>query len=121
MPLITIARITAVPVSVWLITALTFNADYRTDNIFAVPDFAFSLLLLVAAVLPRRFAVPALITGFYFGSGVITIAALERFDLGQPAQGTLNLVIVAAYLTVAVLLTLDHGRMRMPVHAGSPG
>ncbi|MEU2174974.1 MULTISPECIES: hypothetical protein [Nocardia] len=69
-------RVIAVPVSVWLIAALAFNADYRADNIFALPDAAFSLLLLIAAALPTRPAVPTLITGFLFGAGVITVAAL---------------------------------------------
>ncbi|MFC4123990.1 hypothetical protein [Nocardia rhizosphaerae] len=116
---LTIARILAVPVSAWLIIALIVNADYRADNIFAVPDFTFSLLLLIAAFLPRRLATPSLLAGFYFGSGVITIAALDRFDHGQAPQGILNLIIAAAYLATALLLTLDHRRALAP--AGSTG
>lgn len=115
MSLLTLARIVAVPVSAWLIIALTVNPDYRADNIFAVPDFTFSLLLLIAAFLPRRLATPALLAGFYFGAGVITIAALERFELGQAPQGWLNLTIAALYVTVAALLTLD--RTTTPSHA----
>ncbi|MFC4375171.1 hypothetical protein ACFO5K_13810 [Nocardia halotolerans] len=111
MSLIVIARIAAIPVSVWLIAALTFNAEYRTDNIFAVPDFAFSLVLVVAAFLPRRIAEPALTAGFFFGSGVITIAALERLDHGQSGQAVLNLVIAAVYSALALLLvTARSGR-----------
>ncbi|NNH70004.1 hypothetical protein HLB23_09030 [Nocardia uniformis] len=112
MSLLTVARIAAIPVSVWLIAALTFNADYRMDNIFAVPDFSFSLVLLVAAFLPRRFAEPALMAGFYFGSGVITIAALNRLDQGETGQTVLNLAIAATYLALALSLTVASGRMR---------
>ncbi|MEU4837241.1 hypothetical protein [Nocardia testacea] len=106
MSLVTLARIAAVPVSSWLIAMLTFDADYRADNMFAVPDTAFSLLLLVAAVLPVRIAVPALTVGYLFGSGVITIAALDRFEQGQSGQGGLNLAIAGAYLVLALLLIL---------------
>ncbi|WP_159843829.1 hypothetical protein [Nocardia sp. CY41] len=103
MPIL-LARVIAVPVSLWLIAALAVNADYRADNIFALPDAAFSLLLLIAAALPTRPAVPALITGFLFGAGVITVAALDRFDRTDTPQGILNLVVAAVYLTCAVLL-----------------
>ncbi|WP_280396685.1 hypothetical protein [Nocardia carnea] len=98
------ARVAAVPVSLWLIVLLIADPAYRADNIYAVPDFTFSLLLLTAAFLPTRIAVPAMITGFLFGAGVITIAALDRFDQGQTPQGILNLAIVALYLATAALL-----------------
>jgi uncharacterized BrkB/YihY/UPF0761 family membrane protein len=117
MSLITLARIAAVPVSSWLILMLTFDPGYRADNMFAVPDAAFSLLLLVGAVLPTHTAVPALIVGYLFGSGVITIAALDRFQQGQTGQGVLNLAIVAMYLAVALLLIVRPGAGRMPQHA----
>jgi hypothetical protein len=116
---ITFARITAVPVSVWLIAALTFNADYRADNIFTGPDFAFSLVLLVAAFLPRRIAEPALIAGFYFGAGVITVAALDRLDHGETGQTALNLAIAAAYLCIALVLALRRGRASEGRYAGA--
>lgn len=123
MSLITIARIAAIPVSVWLIAALTLDAEYRTDNIFAVPDFAFSLVLVVAAFLPRRIAEPTLTAGFFFGSGVITIAALERLDQGQVGQAVLNLVIVAVYSTLALLLVTARGGREAtgPGRVGVPG
>ncbi|WP_280397835.1 hypothetical protein [Nocardia carnea] len=106
MSLITVARIAAVPVSSWLIIMLTIDADYRADNMFAVPDAAFSLLLLVGAALPVRIAAPALTVGYLFGSGVITIAALDRFEQSQTSQGVLNLAIAGAYLVLALLLIL---------------
>ncbi|WP_157555454.1 hypothetical protein [Nocardia crassostreae] len=43
-------------------------------------------------------------SGFLFGAGVITVAAIDRFDHGETPQGILNLVIVAIYLATAVLL-----------------
>ncbi|MGK8486575.1 hypothetical protein [Nocardia asiatica] len=103
MPIL-LARVIAVPVSLWLIAVLAFNPDYRADNIFALPDAAFSLLLLIAAALPARAALPALIAGFLFGAGVITVAALDRFDRDNTPQGILNLVIAAIYVLSAVLL-----------------
>ncbi|MEV6324991.1 hypothetical protein AB0M45_28000 [Nocardia sp. NPDC051787] len=112
MSLNAVARVCAIPVSLWLITALILNADYRADNIFAAPDFTFSLVLLIAAFLPWRFAIPALTAGYFFGSGVITVAALDRFDHGESPQGTINLIIAAVYLTVALLLVLRVGRTR---------
>ncbi|WP_454198280.1 hypothetical protein [Nocardia sp. Marseille-Q1738] len=107
-----VARVCAIPVSLWLITALIVDADYRADNIFAAPDFTFSLVLLIAALLPWRFAIPALTAGYFFGSGVITVAAFNRFDRGESSQATINLIIAAVYLTVALLLVLRVGRTR---------
>ncbi|MEU2030822.1 hypothetical protein [Nocardia amamiensis] len=110
----TVARVCAIPVSLWLITALIVDADYRADNIFAAPDFTFSLVLMIAAFLPWRSAAPALTAGYFFGSGVITVAALNRFDHGESAQGTVNLIIAAVYLTVALLLVLRIKRTPAP-------
>lgn len=98
------ARIIAVPVSLWLLAALAVDADYRADNIFALPDAAFSLVLLISAVLPARLAVPGLTAGFFFGSGVVTVAAVDRFTRDEPAQGILDLVIAAIYLGIAARL-----------------
>ncbi|NEW34399.1 hypothetical protein GV791_17805 [Nocardia cyriacigeorgica] len=114
MPTIMFARIAAVPVSAWLIIQLTFDAGYRADNIFAAPDFAFSLVLLIAAFLPTRIAVPALTAGFFFGSGVITVAALDRFDRAQVGAGVLDLVIAAIYLVCAGLLVSRVPRRMAP-------
>ncbi|MBF6090096.1 hypothetical protein [Nocardia cyriacigeorgica] len=105
MSTIVFARIAAVPVSAWLIVQLTVDAGYRADNIFAAPDVAFSTVLLIAAFLPTRSAVPVLTAGFFFGSGVITVAALDRFHREQAGAGVLDLVIAAVYLTCAVLLS----------------
>ncbi|RBO90192.1 hypothetical protein [Nocardia puris] len=110
MNLLTMARIAAVPVSLWLLIALIANPEYRTHNIFTVPDFGFSLYLLAVAALPTRIAAPALTAGFCFGAGVITVAAIDRFDRGDTAQGALNLLIVAAYLVVATLLLRRQAR-----------
>ncbi|WP_416565402.1 hypothetical protein [Nocardia testacea] len=114
MSLIAIARIAAVPVSSWLITMLAFDADYRADNIFAVPDAVFSLLLLVGAVLPARTAVPALTVGYLFGSGVITIAALDRLQQGETGLGLLDFAIAGLYLAVAFLLITRSARVLTP-------
>ncbi|WP_157172211.1 hypothetical protein [Nocardia pneumoniae] len=114
----TVARVCAIPVSVWLIIALIVDADYRADNIFAAPDFTFSLVLLIAAFLPWRFAIPALTAGYFFGSGVITVAALNRFDHGESGQGILDLIIAAVYLTVASLLVLRVERASAPAPRG---
>ncbi|MGK8523857.1 hypothetical protein ACRS6B_20970 [Nocardia asteroides] len=114
MSLSTIARACAVPVSLWLMAALAFDPGYRADNIFAVPDFTFSLLLLIAAFLPWRIALPSLTAGYFFGSGVITIAAFDRFHEGQPIQGAIDSVIAAIYLSVASLLILRTVRTRTP-------
>ncbi|WP_330232261.1 hypothetical protein OHA40_07055 [Nocardia sp. NBC_00508] len=118
MSLNTAARVCAIPISLWLITALTADADYRANNIFAAPDFTFSLVLLIAAFLPWRLASPALTAGFFFGSGVITVAAINRFDHGEATQGITNLIIAAVYLTVALLLVLRVERTPSPAPQG---
>ncbi|WP_040836378.1 hypothetical protein [Nocardia brevicatena] len=110
------ARIVAVPVSVWLVGAPIFDADYRADSIFAAPDLVFSLVLLVGAALPTATSVPVLITGFLFGSGVVTIAALERLDHNETPQAILDFVVAAVYLVTAV--TLIHRRSETVPTAG---
>lgn len=112
--MVLLARIAALPVSLVLIWWLAFDADYRADNIFALPDLAFSILLVVAAFLPRRAAVPLLAVGFYFGSGVITVAAFERLAQGETGPGTLNFAIVAVYLAMALLLSFKVGLTARP-------
>ncbi|WP_030158168.1 hypothetical protein [Glycomyces sp. NRRL B-16210] len=108
------ARILALPVSLVLIWWLASDADYRSDNIFALPDLAFSLLLVVAAFLPRRAAVPLLTVGFYFGSGVITVAAFERLAGGDTGPGVLNFAIAALYLATALVLSFKVGLTSRP-------
>lgn len=103
------ARVLALPVSLILVWWLATDADYRSDNIFALPDLAFSLLLIVAAFLPRRAAVPLLTVGFYFGSGVITVAAFERLAQSETGPGTLNFAIAAIYLAMALILSFKVG------------
>ncbi|MGI5219168.1 hypothetical protein [Nocardia sp. CA-290969] len=65
-------------------------------------------------MLPIRIAVPALTVGYLFGSGVITIAALDRFEQGQTGQGMLNLAIAGAYLILALLLILRSAAVPTP-------
>ncbi|WP_024805504.1 hypothetical protein [Nocardia sp. BMG51109] len=108
MPVV-LARILAVPVSVWL--PATLDAGYRADNIFALPDAAFSPVPPVAAVAPTRLAAPALTAGFFFGSGVITVAPPTGFARDEFAQGVLDLVVAAGYLGAAALL-VARGPMR---------
>ncbi|UAK30849.1 hypothetical protein K8O92_23605 [Nocardia asteroides] len=110
MTLIDVARACAIPVSLWLLATLILDPGYRANNIFAAPDFGFSLVLLIAAFLPRRTALPSLMAGYFFGSGVITIAALDRFYRSESVRGIVDSIIAATYLSVALLLFHRIGR-----------
>ncbi|WP_159930205.1 MULTISPECIES: hypothetical protein [Nocardia] len=110
MTLINVARACAIPVSLWLPATLILDPGYRANNIFAAPDFGFSLVLLIAAFLPRRTALPSLMAGYFFGSGVITIAALDRFYRSESVRGIVDSIIAATYLSVALLLFHRIGR-----------
>ncbi|WP_039823512.1 hypothetical protein [Nocardia testacea] len=68
----------------------------------------------MGAVLPARTAVPALTVGYLFGSGVITIAALDRLQQGETGLGLLDFAIAGIYPAVAFLLITRSAR----THAG---
>lgn len=114
MTVVLAARLLALPVSLFLIWRLTFDADYRSDNIFAVPDYAFSVLLVVAAFLPKRAAVPLLAIGFYFGSGVVTAAAFGRLAAAETGNAVVNFAVVVVYMAVALMLSFKVGLTSRP-------
>ncbi|MFG3338960.1 hypothetical protein [Glycomyces sp. NPDC048151] len=107
-----LARILALPVSLNLIWRLSTDAAYREGNIFLVPDLSFSILLVAAALMPRRLAVPLLSVGFYLGAGVVFVAGFDRLDQGQTGAAAVDYAIAAVYLAAAVGLSLPGWRRR---------
>jgi hypothetical protein len=70
MSLLTAARIVAVGLSLTTFVFLFLHDSFRSDNLFLVPDLVLCTALVVAAALPGRFAVPALIAAFGMTCGV---------------------------------------------------
>ena len=103
MTLTLISRFAAVIVCLPLATALIINSEYRSDNIFAVPDLIGCAILLTAALLPTKKVQLPFTIGFGWMAGVITTAAFGRLNSGDPTNALLNLAIATTYLVLAVL------------------
>lgn len=99
MALLTAARIIAAGLSVTTFVFLFLHDSWRSDNLFLVPDLALCAVLLVAAALPARFAVPALIGAFglaggVFATSVSSYAVDGEFGLPSALGVALSLVMV---------------------------
>ncbi|GAA1566936.1 hypothetical protein GCM10009789_20540 [Kribbella sancticallisti] len=70
MTLLTAARIIAAGLSLTTFVFLFLHDSFRSGNLFLVPDLVLCAALLIAAALPRQFAVPALIGAFGMAAGV---------------------------------------------------
>jgi hypothetical protein len=100
--IILFSRVVAVAVCAPLAALILFNAEYRSDNIFAVPDLIGCAVLLTAAFLPARRAQPVFAVGFGYMAGVITVATFGRLDNGDTANVVLNGVIVVVFAALAI-------------------
>ncbi|THV39686.1 hypothetical protein [Glycomyces buryatensis] len=96
-----ISRIVAVAVCAPLAAQLAFDADYRADNIFAIPDAIGCAVLLVSAVLPAKRAEVGLTAGLGYMGGVVMVAAFGRIDSGDTFNAVLNFVIAAVFTVLA--------------------
>ncbi|BCJ67619.1 hypothetical protein [Polymorphospora rubra] len=77
MTVVSISRVAAVAVSTGTFVFLFVNGSWRRDNLFLVPDLVLCALLAVAAALPARTAVPAMVLAFGVSAGVLMTATSE--------------------------------------------
>ncbi|XVQ08004.1 hypothetical protein ACQP1W_36325 [Spirillospora sp. CA-255316] len=109
MELITASRVLAVIFSAGTFVFLFLHDSWRGDNLFLVPDLILCGLLLVAAVLPRRHAVPALAFSFAMCTGVFTASVSSYAVRGE--LGTASFVgVVGCAVMAALLLTRGASR-----------
>lgn len=108
--LLPVGRFVAVAVAVPTLAVLFLDEGFRADNLFLVPDLALCAMLVVGAVLPRRYAIAVLPLGFGFGAGVITTAVFSYVSRGAPLEGIRTMVVAAVCLVMAALLAARGAR-----------
>ena len=102
----TLARCGAVVTGLIMLCYLvTRTPVVRFDSAFFVPDALVTALLLVAAPMPRRWAVPALLFAFAWTAGIITVSLFTYITRGEFAWG--NFALVAGTLTLAGVLVRE--------------
>ncbi len=74
---------------------------FRTDNIFLVPDLVLAVLLVAAALSPKRIAPPLLLAAFSLSAGVFMTAFASSMVAGR-----LNIPSLAATLGSLLGMTL---------------
>lgn len=74
-----------------------------TSALFRVPDLAVGAVLVLAALLPRGAAVPALIGANGYALGVFSVALADYLVPGRPVQ---PLLIAGMAVNLAVILLL---------------
>ncbi len=103
MTLLAIARLIAAGLSLTTFVFLFLHDSFRSDNLFLVPDLVLCAALLIAAVLPRQFAVPALIGAYGMAVGVFATSVSSYAVDGE--FGLPSMLGVATSLVMAVLLS----------------
>jgi hypothetical protein len=103
MTLLTAARIVAAGLSLTTFVFLFLHDSFRSGNLFLVPDLVLCTALMVAAALPRAFAVPALIGAFGMAVGVFATSVSSYAvdgELGLPSTlGVGTSLVMAALLS----------------------
>ncbi|TDD25349.1 hypothetical protein [Nonomuraea diastatica] len=121
MNVVTVARGAAAAMSLIMAGYLALDGAHRPDNPFLWPDAAVAVFLAVASALPRRPAPIAMIVGFGWSAGVLTVSVFSYVVRGEFAWPNVALVVVA--LTAAALLgrhlMTPAARGRVPVDAAN--
>ncbi|MDR7384863.1 hypothetical protein [Promicromonospora iranensis] len=110
MTLLRTARIVAaIQATVMTVYFLVTNA-VRADNPFFVPDLLLTVLLVVAASLPARWAVPALVFAFGLAAGVWTVSLSHYAVRGELVDGLDHLPLIGACVVQSLFLIRHLGR-----------
>ena len=112
------ARIVAVILATIMLVYLVISGAIRGDNAFLVPDLLLSVLLLVAAGLPARWAVTVLLFAFGLAVGVWTASLSHYAVRGELVDGLDHLPLIAACVIQSVFLVRLLGRDRSGTPAG---
>lgn len=99
----TAARVAAVAVSLGTFGFLFVSDAWRADNLFLVPDLILCVLLVAAAAMRGRMAVPALILALGLAAGVLITSAASYAVDGRLGAGSLA-GAVGALVTAVVLV-----------------
>ncbi|HEY0691102.1 MAG TPA: hypothetical protein VGD71_18940 [Kribbella sp.] len=104
------SRVAAVALSAGTFLFLFLNSSWRRDNLFLVPDLILCVLLLVAASLPARHAVPVMIFSFGLTAGVL-MTSVSSFAV-DGRLGPASLASAIAAVVMAGVLIRTHLRSR---------
>ena len=111
--------------------ALFMAAYFLTDNFggssvrslgnpFLVPDLLIVVLLGIAAVLPRRLAVPALIFALAWAAAVWAVSLSHWLVDGELARGLGHLTLIIPAVVAAVLVVAGTGKASESRAPGAP-
>jgi ABC-type dipeptide/oligopeptide/nickel transport system permease component len=119
------ARVVAAILATVMLVFLALTGAIRADNPFMVPDLLLSVLLLVTACLPARWAAPALLFAFGLASGVWTASLSHYAVRGELVDGLDHLPLIGACVIQSVFLVRrlirgPVGTPRDPAPAGEP-
>jgi hypothetical protein len=98
------ARFVAIAIVLVMVWYFATRDVIRSDNPFWVPDALLGVLLLTAAVLPRRLAAPSLIFAFGFASAVFSVSLSTYVVRGAFADGANHIALIAPMLVMAAWL-----------------
>ena len=99
---LTVGRVAAVALSLGTFGFLFVSDAWRADNLFLVPDLVLCVLLVAAAAVRGRPAVPALILALGLASGVLMTSVSSYAVEGR--LGAASLAGALGALAVAVVL-----------------
>lgn len=74
------------------------------NKLFQVPDLAVGAALVIAALLPRPAAVPALIAASAYALGVFSVALADYLVPGRPVSPLLIAGMAVNFATILLLL-----------------
>ncbi|WP_129789378.1 hypothetical protein [Promicromonospora panici] len=106
------ARVVAVLLATVMIVFLVVSGAIRPDNAFLVPDLLLSVLLLIAASLPSRWAATVLLFAFGLAVGVWTASLSHYAVRGELVDGLDHLPLIAACVIQSLFLVRLIGRER---------
>jgi hypothetical protein len=98
------ARFVAIAITLVMVWYFATQDVIRSDNPFLVPDALLTVLLLTAAILPRRLSVPGLIFAFAFATAVYSVSLSTYVVRGAFTDGANHLALIIPMLVMAALL-----------------
>lgn len=100
--MIALGRFVAVVVGVATFVFLFIRDHWDAGNLFLVPDLILSAGLVMAAVVPRPWARPALLLGHGFATGVLTTSVSSYAVRGELGAASLAGAVACAIVGVLV-------------------
>ncbi|MGH3465101.1 MAG: hypothetical protein ACRDP9_26840 [Kribbellaceae bacterium] len=106
----TAARCVALAIVLVMVFYFLTSDAIRSGNPFLVPDALLAVFLLTAAVLPRRWAVPALIFALAWAAAVFTVSLCTYIVRGEFADGADHIALIVPCVAMAAWLAYGVGQ-----------